>query len=126
MSDVYKCGILIVDDEQANILLLTKILNIHGYTNVSHTTDSEEVVNIMSTNKIALVLMDINMPFMNGYEVLEKIRNSQELKNTPVIAISGDVSSDDVNAAIEAGFINYVTKPINMKKLIKVISDTIE
>ena len=114
--------ILIVDDEKANILLLTKILNINGYNNIIETTDSEEVMNIVSENKISLILMDINMPFMNGYEVLKHLGSNPEFKDIPAIAISGDVSSSDINAATEAGFIHYLTKPIKIADLINVVN----
>ncbi len=117
--------ILIVDDEQANILLLSKILNFHGYHNIIDTTEPEKVIDILMNNSIHLILMDINMPSMTGYEVLEKIKGNHDFDNIPVIAISGDISQQDVDAALEAGFVSYVTKPMDIAKLIEIVSDVI-
>jgi len=120
MSNDLVASILIVDDEPANILLLTKVLNMHGYNDIVHTTDPKEVVVLQNEYKFNLILMDINMPKMNGYEVLKAIQKDESFSNVPV---SGDISPQEVKKGLDAGFSDYITKPIKMQDLLKSISE---
>ena len=121
-----KSNILIVDDEPANILLLSKILQSNGYTNVMTTDAPRDTVVLQNENNYALVLLDINMPEINGYEVLEQLRGLDNFPGTKVVATSGDVSSKDINKALEAGFNDYITKPMKMNDILNVVEKVLQ
>ena len=114
-------NILIVDDEPANILLLSKILKSNGYTNVMTTDAPRDTAVLQNEHNYALVLLDINMPDINGYEVLEQLRGLDNFSGTKVIATSGDISPKDINKALEAGFNGYITKPMKMNDILNVV-----
>ena len=112
--------ILLVDDEPANIMLLTKILSATGYSNIVSTLDPKEVILLHQKHDFDLILLDINMPSMDGYEVLEELKLMHNFENTQVIAITGDIYTQDVNKGINAGFSGYLTKPIQIPALLEV------
>ena len=121
MSDKHDKKILIVDDEAANILLLNKILSVNGYENIVTTLNPREVLSLQEEHGFDLILLDINMPEMDGYEVLNELRNMDGFSGTKVVATSGDISTRDVKKASEAGFIDYITKPMRMNDLLEII-----
>lgn len=121
MKDKYEKKILIVDDESANILLLNKMLAFDGYKNIITTLDPKEVLLLHKENGFDMILLDINMPEMDGYAVLEQLRNMDDFSTTAVVAISGDTSPSDIKKALEAGFVNYITKPMKMNELLEMI-----
>ena len=114
-------SILIVDDEPANTLLLKKILATRGYSNVMTTLDPTTVMSLQREHKFDLILLDINMPEMNGYEVIEQLRKTESLNDTQVIATSADIALRDPKNRTEAGFTGYITKPMKMQDLLDVI-----
>ena len=125
MSDK-NLNILIVDDEPANILLLSKILQSNGYTNVITTEKPTDTVTLQQEHDFSLVLLDINMPELSGYEVLEQLRGLDNFSSTKIIATSGDVSPKDIKNALEAGFDDYITKPMRMKDLLAVVEKALQ
>ena len=119
-------NILIVDDEPANILLLSKILGSNGYTNVMTTDKPTDTVTLQQEHDFSLVLLDINMPELSGYEVLEQLRGLDNFSNTKIIATSGDVSPKDIKTALAAGFDDYITKPMRMNDLLAVVEKALQ
>ena len=119
-------SILIVDDEPANILLLRKILESNGYTNVMTTDAPRDTAELQNKNSYALVLLDINMPEINGYEVLQQLRGLDNFSGTKVVATSGDVSPKDIRKALEAGFVDYITKPMKMNDILNVVEKALQ
>jgi len=111
--------ILLVDDEPANIVLLKKMLSTKGYDNILTTLDSKKVVSLFKEYKFDLIFLDINMPTMNGYEVLSELKKLEFLGDTQVIAITGDIDPDDIDKGLEAGFSDYITKPIKISTIIQ-------
>ena len=114
-------NILIVDDEAANILLLSKILQSNGYTNIMTTEKPRDTVVLQKEHSYDLILLDINMPELNGYEVLEQLRGLDNFSGTKIIATSGDVSPKDIKKALEAGFNDYITKPMRMNDILNIV-----
>ena len=119
-------NILIVDDEPANILLLSKILQSNGYTNVMTTDAPLDTVVLQEEHNYALILLDINMPEITGYEVLKQLRELDNFLGTKVVATSGDVSPKDIKNALEAGFDDYITKPMRMNDILKVVEKALD
>ncbi len=112
--------ILIVEDDTSSFSLLQAILR---KTNIiiHHASDGEQAVNICRTNpSIDLVLMDIQLPRMDGYTATQNIK--QLRKNLPVIAQTAHVMEEDRMKSIKAGCDDYLPKPINRDELLRMIS----
>lgn len=118
--------ILLVDDEPANVILLTKMLSAKGYNNIISTHDSREVASIFNKHDFDLVLLDINMPDMNGYEVLEQLRQTDQFNNAQVVAVTGNAYPEDVKKGLDLGFSDYLTKPMRMNTLFDLIDRVLE
>lgn len=125
MSDK-NSNILIVDDEPANILLLSKILQSNGYSNVMTTDKPTDTVTLQQEHNFSLVLLDINMPELSGYEVLEQLKGLDNFSSTKIIATSGDISPKDIKNALDAGFDDYITKPMRMNDLLAVVEKNLQ
>lgn len=106
--------ILIVDDEIGVRDLLTDSLQISGYE-VSQAENGLEALKVIKTKKPDLVIIDINMPVMNGFELVEKMRESGD--KTPVLMLSARSDQFDINRGLRAGADDYVTKPFGLEEL---------
>jgi len=113
--------ILIAEDDNINFLLFQKIIKLRNY-NIFRAVNGQEAVDICINNpNIDLVLMDIKMPIMNGFEALEKIKVIRP--ELIVIAQTAYSSSEDENKIYNSGFYGYITKPIDREKLFEMIDD---
>lgn len=109
--------ILIVDDDQRNIFALRLTLKAKGYQVLSSTT-AQEAIQLLETNKdIVLVLMDMMMPEIDGYEAIRLIRDSSFIDQLPVIAVTAQAMSGDREKCLAAGAQSYISKPIDVDKL---------
>ena len=119
-------ALLVVDDNEDNRYILSQQLNIQGYDNITIATNGHEALNILRSKSFDLVLLDIMMPDLNGYEVLERMRSSPELRNIPVIMISGIGELDSVVRCIELGAEDYLPKPFEPTLLRARVRATLE
>ena len=107
-------NVLIVDDEAANVALLEAILHRAGYVSVRGTTDSRQVSRLVSEAGPDLILLDLSMPFIDGYTVLEQLRASQpEGTFLPVVILTADVTPQARRRALAAGANDFLTKPFD-------------
>jgi CheY-like chemotaxis protein len=114
---------LVAEDDNINFLLLEKIMQLKNYK-IIRAKNGQEAVSICIDNKnIDLVLMDIKMPILSGYEALAKIKVFRP--ELPIIAQTAYSSSEDQEKMEQAGFVNYITKPINKEKLFQIIAKTL-
>ena len=104
-------ALLVVDDNEDNRYTLSLQLNVLGYHNIAIATNGHEALSVLHSKPFDLVLLDIMMPELNGYEVLERMRSSPELRNIPVIMISAVGELDSVVRCIELGAEDYLPKP---------------
>ena len=104
--------ILVVDDNESNRTLIARRLIRDGYT-VTEATGGQEALDLLETRDVDLILLDLLMPEVNGYQVLEHLKASERLRDIPVIMISGLTDLEGVVRCIEAGADDYLTKPIN-------------
>ena len=104
-------ALLVVDDNEDNRYTLSLQLNAQGYHNIAIATNGNEALSVLHSKPFDLVLLDIMMPELNGYEVLERMRSSPELRNIPVIVISAIGELDSVVRCIELGADDYLPKP---------------
>ena len=121
-----ECRILVVDDNEDNRYTLTRRLRREGYTDVVTAGDGREALGRLAETDFDLVLLDIMMPEMDGYSVLEKLRASGRLASLPVIVISAIDDFDSVVRCIEMGAEDYLRKPFDATLLRARISGVLE
>ncbi|MBW0162397.1 MAG: response regulator [Sediminibacterium sp. Gen4] len=122
--------ILLVEDNEGDILLTTEALNDRKIANeVSIARDGTEALDFLrKTGKFSeaatpdLILLDINLPKMNGHDVLGVIKNDDELKKIPVIMLTTSSSKRDIDMSYEKGANCYITKPVDMDDFLHTIS----
>jgi len=118
LLDIKSASILVVDDEPVNIKLVESVLKGFGYTSISATTDPREVLNICRDNDIDLILLDLNMPYMDGYQVMDQLKKELDKSVPPVLILTAQSSREFKNRAFESGAKDYVTKPFDVKEVL--------
>ncbi len=109
--------ILAVDDAQDTLMLLEFDLQSEGYEVIT-ANDGETAINILSKQKVDLILLDLYMPGLSGLETLEKIKSNAEFVNTPIIMLSASDDENEIVSALELGANDYITKPYIPKVLL--------
>jgi CheY-like chemotaxis protein len=110
--------VLLVDDDTRNIFALSSVLERRGMRVLTTTTGNEAVQLIESDRSIAIVLMDIMMPEMDGYQTIERVRTKPELRRLPIIALTAKAMKGDREKCLEAGASDYLAKPVNTDQLL--------
>lgn len=116
--------ILIVEDNEKNLKLVRDVLQVKGYETIEATT-GEDGIKLAVDHKPDLVLMDIQLPGINGIEALHALRADPSTASIPVIAVTASVMQQDRKMITDAGFDGYVGKPINLKEFLDAVSNTI-
>ncbi|SJZ35544.1 response regulator [Sediminibacterium ginsengisoli] len=109
--------ILLVDDDMRNVFAISAALQANGMEVVAASDGKEAIEQLKRYSGIDLVLMDIMMPEMDGYEAMQKIRNEMKLIDIPIIALTAKAMAGDREKCIAAGASDYITKPVDMQKL---------
>jgi signal transduction histidine kinase/CheY-like chemotaxis protein len=109
--------VLIVDDDPRNSFVLTDVLEMHGIT-VIPAEDGRKAIAALATNDIDLVLMDVMMPRLDGYETTRAIRKMPQYAHLPVITVTARAMQGDREKSIDAGATDYITKPIDIEELL--------
>jgi two-component system cell cycle response regulator DivK len=109
--------ILIVEDQEDNRAIMRDLLNTAGY-NLIEAVDGEEGVRLAQSQRPDLILMDIQLPILDGYEATRRIRALAELKSIPIIAVTSYALSGDEAKALAAGCDSYVAKPFSPRELL--------
>jgi PleD family two-component response regulator len=110
-------SILIVDDIARNIQVLANVLDKAGYS-VAAASDGRKALAMLASVLPDLVLLDVMMPGLDGFEVCRRIKASAETSRIPVILLTARTSAEDVLTGFQAGAVDYVTKPFNTKELL--------
>lgn len=110
--------ILVVEDNPDNMTLIVDVLESLDYA-VIQASDGEQGVHMAQTEKPDLILMDLSLPKMDGWEATRSIKAQDELKQIPVIALTAHAMIGDRERALEAGCDDYLTKPLNIQTLAK-------
>jgi len=108
--------ILIVDDNRDSRELVVKVLKNKGYR-IIEAIDGEDALEKAMAEKPDIILMDISIPKINGYEVTRRLKSQADFKDTPVIALTAHAMKGDREKALEAGCDGYISKPINVHEL---------
>src|SRR5580658_4206406 len=114
-TDILNAKILIVDDKEVNVRLLEGMLRVAGYTAVESTTDPNEVCELHRRNHYSLILLDLQMPGMDGFQVMEGLKEIEEDGYLPVIVITAQPAHK--LRALEAGAKDFVSKPFDLAEL---------
>lgn len=122
---IKEAKILIVDDQPANVTLIEKMLDIDGYLNVISTTDPTQVESIYMEQNSDLVLLDLNMPVMDGYEVLARIREVDP-DYPPIIVLTAQSDRESRIKALELGARDFLAKPFDRVELMTRIRNMLE
>jgi HAMP domain-containing protein/signal transduction histidine kinase len=109
--------VLVVDDDPRNAFVLTDVLEMHGMT-VVQATDGRMAIGALAAGDIDLVLMDVMMPQMDGYETTRAIRRMPQYAQLPVITVTARAMQGDREKSIDAGASDYITKPIDVEELL--------
>jgi HAMP domain-containing protein/CheY-like chemotaxis protein/signal transduction histidine kinase len=112
---------LLVDDDARNIFALSSVLERRGMKVLTATTGSEAVALVESNPEIAIVLMDIMMPQMDGYQTIGVIRENPAFRRLPIIALTAKAMKGDREKCLEAGASDYLAKPVNTEQLLLAI-----
>lgn len=110
-NELYKCKILIVDDVEINILVLVEALN--SYSHISVSLDSKLAIESLSYSLPDIILLDLFMPNISGFDVCHYVKNNPETKNIPIIFITSEKDPLSLNKAFELGAVDYITKPFD-------------
>jgi CheY-like chemotaxis protein len=113
--------VLVVDDDVRNIFALSSVLERHGMHVVSAGTGQEAIEKVTSDGDIDLVLMDIMMPGMDGYDTMREIRRNPDLRALPIVALTAKAMSGDREKCLEAGASDYLAKPVVTDQLLGVL-----
>ena len=119
-------AILVVDDNEDNCYTLTRRLKRQGYDNVTTAGHGREALELLAARPFDLVLLDVMMPDMNGYEVLETMKADPALRGIPVVMISALDEADSVARCIEIGAEDYLAKPFDPTLLRDRVRDCLE
>jgi len=114
-ADILGAGILVVDDQEANVQLLEGMLRVAGYTSVESTTNPNEVCELHRKRRYSLILLDLQMPGMDGFQVMEGLKEIEEDGYLPVLVITAQPAHK--LRALEAGAKDFVSKPFDLAEL---------
>lgn len=112
--------ILIVEDNPVNLELFTDILSMTGYTYLT-ATNGESAIEVATNERPNLILLDIQLPGMDGIEVAKALRNRQETRDAKIVALTAHAMKGDRELFIKEGFDGYISKPIVVKDFLKEI-----
>jgi HAMP domain-containing protein/CheY-like chemotaxis protein/signal transduction histidine kinase len=113
--------VLVVDDDVRNIFALSSVLERRGMTVLTAGTGRQAIATLESTPDVAIVLMDIMMPEMDGYETMQVIRQKTSLRRLPIIALTAKAMKGDREKCLEAGASEYLAKPVNTDQLLSAL-----
>ena len=118
--------ILIIDDDSKNIFALSAVLKAKKFQCISALSAHQGLQMLSSNKNVGVVLMDMMMPEMDGYEAIEKMKSDQELKDIPVIAITAQAMTGDREKCMEAGADGYISKPVDVDELLQLLNQLID
>jgi HAMP domain-containing protein/CheY-like chemotaxis protein/putative methionine-R-sulfoxide reductase with GAF domain len=113
--------VLIVDDDARNIFALTSVLENHDMEVISATNGRQAIDIVAKTTDLSMVLMDIMMPDMDGYETMREIRRSPQFRTLPILALTAKAMKGDREKCLDAGASDYIAKPVNTDQLLSLM-----
>ena len=122
--EILNARILIVDDQESHVLLLERMLRDAGYTSVESTMDPTAVYELHRQNRYAAILLDLKMPGMDGFQVMDSLKAVTEDENFPVLVITAEPGHK--LRALRAGARDFVSKPLDLPEVLIRVHNMIE
>ena len=123
-AEIFDASILIVDDQEANVLLLEQMLRGAGYTSVASTRDPRAVCELQRTHRYSLILLDLQMPGMDGFQVLEDLKDIEKNTYLPVLVVTAQPGHK--LRALQAGAKDFVSKPFDLAEVLMRVRNMLE
>ena len=123
---LHRMKILVVDDDRMSVNLLEQLLQRHGYTRVMGITDSRIAVETCATFGPDLLLLDLMMPEVDGFAVLDALRSDASEDFLPIVVLTGDVSEESKARALDAGATDFLIKPVSQTEALLRIRNLLE
>jgi CheY-like chemotaxis protein len=120
-EDLVGRTVLVVDDDVRNIFALSSVLERRGMKVMTASTGKEAIAIIESSPDVAVVLMDLMMPDMDGYETIQAIRRKPSQRRLPIVALTAKAMKGDRERSLEAGASDYLAKPVNTEQLLSAL-----
>jgi CheY-like chemotaxis protein len=118
--------LLYVEDNPANLELVEQIIARHSNIQLLTAVDGRSGIEIAGASQPDVILMDINLPGINGFEALKILRSDPVTAHIPLVALSANAMPRDIEKGLEAGFYRYITKPIKVKELLDTVNEALE
>jgi len=112
--------ILIIDDDEVNVNTLMDLLD--DKYDILASLDGQDGIELLEEERVDLILLDIVMPKLNGFEVCKKLKNDEKTKNIPVIFITANIDKESINKAHESGGVDYIIKPFRLEEILSRIN----
>jgi putative two-component system response regulator len=125
-ENIFLANILIVDDQSPNVTLLEKMLKHAGYKNVMGTTDSRQAVNLYVEHDVDLLLLDIRMPYMDGFDVMSKLQEIVSDDYLPILVLTAELAAETKAKALQNGAKDFLTKPFDQLEVLQRIHNILE
>lgn len=126
MPDYKKAAILIVDDQEVNVMLLEKMLRAEGYTCLHKSTDSRTVADLYREKCFDLILLDLNMPYLDGFQVMEQLRAIETENYLPILVLTAQADMPTRLRALESGAKDFLVKPFDCLEVLTRIRNMLE
>ncbi len=120
-----KKSVLIIDDSNTNVVLLEAILSTKGFKAIT-ALSVKEAMNLLQKNKPDLILLDLLMPEISGFDFLEKLRFNEKLNDIPVIVVSALTDEMNIKKTRNLGAVEFIEKPVDIKGLVEKVQSTLE
>jgi hypothetical protein len=120
-DDLVGKKVLVIDDDVRNIFALSSVLERRGMEVLTAGTGHEAIATLEATPDVAITLMDIMMPEMDGYQTMQAIRQKAEFRRLPIIALTAKAMKGDREKCLEAGASDYLAKPVNTEQLLSAL-----
>lgn len=121
-----KLAFLVVDDFSTMRKIIRSLLKDIGFENIREAEDGAKALEALKENKIDFVVSDLNMPNMNGFELLSSIRSSDDLKHLPVLLVTAEAKKEDIVTAAQLGASGYIVKPFTKQTLEEKLNKVIQ
>jgi CheY-like chemotaxis protein len=123
-SDCYQ--VLYIEDNPTNLRLVEKILGKRADIRLLTAVSGHDGLEIIKQQALSLILLDINLPDMDGFQVLQTLKNNSNTRSIPVIAITANAMARDIEHGLSAGFSGYLTKPLDVAQFIETVEQTLQ
>lgn len=118
--------VVVVDNEPVNVLVLERLLSLAGYRDVCSTTDSTSVEALCESFEPDIVLLDLHMPGLDGFQVMEQLARRRDADDLPILVLTADISHKSKRAALEGGAKDFVTKPFDHSEVLARVANLLD